>query len=161
MVEVIIKITGNTLLNEKVDELIKAARQIQETEENLDTKMEIKKKKENKKEPKKFKKGEVEEFEDVEEDIEEDIEEDVEEDIDTDEDYEDEDIDAEDDSPSIDELKKDAKTLFIRLTKKDKPKARKLLDKFEVDGFSDLEKIFKDDIVKWENLIKRLKKYVG
>ncbi len=149
MIEVIIKITGNTLLNDKVDELIKVTRQIQETEESLDTKMEIKKKKENIKKDKK--KIEVEEQEDVYNisEIDDDLNGNI---------YNE---DEEDYSSSIDELKKDAKTLFIKLTKKDKPKARNLLENYDVGGFSELDKVFKDDFVKWGDFIKLLKEYVG
>ena len=149
MIEVIIKITGNTLLNDKVDELIKVTRQIQETEESLDTKMEIKKKKENIKKDKK--KIEVEEQEDVYNisEIDDDLNRNI---------YNE---DEEDYSSSIDELKKDAKTLFIKLTKKDKPKARNLLENYDVGGFSELDKVFKDDFVKWGDFIKLLKEYVG
>ncbi len=168
MIEVTIRITGNTLLNDKVDELIKAARQIQETEENLDTKMEIKKKKEKvKKEPKKSKKEEeetVEDFEEVKDTEEEEDKEDNDVDVEEDEeDEEDSDVeeDEDEDISSVEDLKKEAKNLFIKLTKKDKPKAKALLGKYDVGGFSELEEVFEDSTTKWEKLIKTLNKYVG
>ena len=163
MIEVTIRITGSTLLNDKVDELIKVARQIQETEESLDTRMEIKNKKEKtKKESKKSKKEEEEtvgDFEEVEDDKEvEDTEEDnyIE---DSDVDVE-EDEDEDEDISSVEDLKKETKNLFIKLTKKDKPKAKALLEKYEVTGFSELDKVLKDDDEKWEKIIKLLKKHV-
>lgn len=155
MIEVIIKITGSTLLNDKVDELIKAARRIQETEENLDTKMEIKKKKEKIKKTKQQEEKIVEDFEEIEDDVTEDKEIKDIEDIEVDED------DDEEDSFSIEELRKDTKGLFIKLTKKDKPKAKALLEKYNVSSFSELEEVIKDSTTKWQKLIKTLKKYAG
>lgn len=159
MIEVIIKITGNTLLNDKVDELIKAARKIQETEENLDTKMEIKKKKEKIKKAKQQEEKIVEYFEKIEDDVTEDEEIKDIEDIEVDE--EDEEDEDDENSFSIEELRKDTKGLFIKLTKKDKPKAKALLEKYNVSSFSELEEAFEDSTTKWQKLIKTLKKYVG
>ena len=146
MIELNIRITGNTLLNDKVDELIKVAKQIQETEENLDTKMGVKTKKEkSQKEPKRQEDDDVEE-------IEEDIEDD--EDIDIEED-DDEDI------SSVDDLRKSAKSLFIKLTKKDRPKAKALVEKYGVASFSELDELFDNSLEKWTKFIKILNKYVG
>ncbi len=164
MVEIIIKITGNTLLNDKVDELVKVARQIQETEESLDTKMEIKNKKEKvKKEPRKTKKQEeiLDDFEEIEEDNTEDEEQANIEEQDVDELEDIEEDEDEEDISSVEELRKEAKSLFIKLTKKDRPKAKALVEKYEVGSFSELEDVFEDSTTKWEKLIKTLKKYVG
>ena len=155
MIELTIKITGKTLLNNKVDDFMKVIRQIQETEENLDTKIEIKNKKE-KVNKKPIKQEEIEEDEDIEEEPtieEEDIEDDI---VD-----EEEDEDDNDEEEDIDDLRKEAKLFFIKLTKKDKSKAEKFLKKYDVDSLSGLDKVFKDDTEKWEKAIKLLKKHVG
>ncbi len=161
MIELTIKITGKTLLNNKVDDFMKVIRQIQETEENLDTKIEIKNKKE-KVNKKPIKQEEIEEDEDIEEEptIEDD---DIEDDV-VDEDYEvtdEEDEDDNDEEEDVDDLRKEAKSFFIKLTKKDKSKAEKFLKKYDVDSLSGLDKVFKDDTEKWEKAIKLLKKHVG
>lgn len=155
MIELTIKITGKTLLNNKVDDFMKVIRQIQETEENLDTKIEIKNKKE-KVNKKTIKQEEIEEEPTIEDD---DIEDDV-----VDEDYEvtdEEDEDDNDEEEDVDDLRKEAKSFFIKLTKKDKSKAEKFLKKYDVDSLSGLDKVFKDDTEKWEKAIKLLKKHVG
>ena len=165
MIELTIKITGKTLLNNKVDDFMKVIRQIQETEENLDTKIEIKNKKE-KVNKKPIKQEEIEEDEDIEEEPtieEEDIEDDI---VDEEEDEDDivdeeEDEDDNDEEEDIDDLRKEAKLFFIKLTKKDKSKAEKFLKKYDVDSLSGLDKVFKDDTEKWEKAIKLLKKHVG
>ena len=170
MIELKIKITGKTLLNNKVDDFMKVIRQIQETEENLDTKIEIKNKKE-KVNKKPIKQEEIEEDEDIEEEptIEDD---DIEDNV-VDEDYEvtdeededdndeEEDVDDNDEEEDVDDLRKEAKSFFIKLTKKDKSKAEKFLKKYDVDSLSGLDKVFKDDTEKWEKAIKLLKKHVG
>ena len=161
MIELTIKITGKTLLNNKVDDFMKVIRQIQETEENLDTKIEIKNKKE-KVNKKPIKQEEIEEDEDIEEEptIEDD---DIEDNV-VDEDYEvtdEEDEDDNDEEEDVDDLRKEAKSFFIKLTKKDKSKAEKFLKKYDVDSLSGLDKVFKDDTEKWEKAIKLLKKHVG
>ena len=150
MIELTIKITGKTLLNNKVDDFMKVIRQIQETEENLDTKIEIKNKKE-KVNKKPIKQEEIEEDEDIEEEptIEDD---DIEDNV-VDEDYEvtdEEDEDDNDEEEDVDDLRKEAKSFFIKLTKKDKSKAEKFLKKYDVDSLSGLDKVFKDDTEKWE-----------
>ena len=155
MIELTIKITGKTLLNNKVDDFMKVIRQIQETEENLDTKIGIKNKKE-KVNKKPIKQEEIEEDEDIEEEPtieEEDIEDDI---VD-----EEEDEDDNDEEEDIDDLRKEAKLFFIKLTKKDKSKAEKFLKKYDVDSLSGLDKVFKDDTEKWEKAIKLLKKHAG
>ena len=165
MIELTIKIKGKTLLNNKVDDFMKVIRQIQETEENLDTKIEIKNKKE-KVNKKPIKQEEIEEDEDIEEEPtieEEDIEDDI---VDEEEDEDDivdeeEDEDDNDEEEDIDDLRKEAKLFFIKLTKKDKSKAEKFLKKYDVDSLSGLDKVFKDDTEKWEKAIKLLKKHVG
>lgn len=159
MIELTIKITGKTLLNNKVDDFMKVIRQIQETEENLDTKIQIKNKKE-KVNKKPIKQEEIEEDEDIEEEP--TIEDDDIEDDDIEDDVVDEEEDEDDnDEEDIDDLRKEAKSFFIKLTKKDKSKAEKFLKKYDVDSLSGLDKVFKDDTEKWEKAIKLLKKYVG
>ena len=136
MIELNIRVTGNTLLNDKVGELIKVVKQIQEIEENLCTKRGVKTKEE------KFQKEPIrqEEIEEIEEDIEDDDDE---------------------DTSSIDDLRKTSKSLFIKLTKKDRPKAKALVQKYGVASFSELDDLFENSSEKWTKFLKILNNYVG
>lgn len=131
MVELNIRITGDTLLSDKLTEVIKVIQSIQLGEEKQGFKNEVKDKKQEKlkEKPKELEDNAV---------------------VGGDDEIKESDL-------SIEELKKKAKEHFIKLTKKDKQKAKNLLEEYGVTRFSELEDKFNNS-EDWENIIENITK---